>query len=69
MTAECCADEGLGFVDPHAEGNGRHDHPAIIVDETILVLGAHTMMPKRGTSATEVTRMRCIHRQSGSVSS
>src|SRR5450759_2367446 len=31
----------IGFVDPHAEGNGRHDYHAVFIDKTILVLGAH----------------------------
>src|SRR5674476_1612024 len=31
----------IGFVDPHAEGNGCHDYHAVFVDKTILVPGAH----------------------------
>ena len=31
----------VGLVDAHAEGDGGDDHDAVLVDEAILVAGAH----------------------------
>ena len=31
----------VGLVDAHAEGDRGNDHDAVLVDETILVAGAH----------------------------
>src|SRR5450830_722903 len=36
-----CNKTHVGFVDPHAEGNGCHDYHAVFIDKTILVPSAH----------------------------
>ena len=34
----------VGLVDAHAEGDGRHHHHAVLLQEDVLVLGAVLLM-------------------------